>query len=82
MDEKPEWAEDGLLVDRYKIPAHKHPKQVAVVPNIAKLQIPPACGRVEHHVPLVDIERSVFHVIKIGLNPARAQSAPPPSPAS
>jgi hypothetical protein len=35
---------------------------------------------IEHHVPLVGIERSVFHVVKIGLNPARAQSAPPPAP--
>jgi hypothetical protein len=37
---------------------------------------------IEHHVPLVGIERSVFHVVKIGLNPARAQSAPRHAPAS
>ena len=65
LDEKPQRAENGLLVDRYKIPAHKHPKQVTVMPNIPELQIPPVRGRVEHHVPMVGVERRVFHVVKI-----------------
>ena len=64
LDKKPKRAEDGLFVNGNKVPPHEHPKQVAVVPDIAELQIPPARGGVEHHVPVFVIERSVFHVIK------------------
>jgi len=37
LDKKPERAEDGLLVDGDKVPPHEHPKQVAVMPDIAEL---------------------------------------------
>ncbi len=52
LDKKPERPKDCLLVDGDKVPPHEHPKQVAVVPDIAELQIPPARRRVEHHVPI------------------------------
>jgi len=37
LNKKPERAEDSLLVDGDKVPPHEHPKQVAIVPNIAEL---------------------------------------------
>jgi hypothetical protein len=44
------------------------------------LEVPPMRVGIEHHVPLVDIERSVFHVVKIGLNPARSAISAPTLP--
>ena len=55
LDKKPERPKDGLLVDGDKVPPHEHPKQVAVVPDIAELQIPPSRGGVEHHVPMIGL---------------------------
>jgi hypothetical protein len=52
LDKKPERTEDGLLVDGDKVAPHEHPKQVAVVLDIAELQIPPSRGGVEHHIPV------------------------------
>jgi len=53
LDEKPDRAEDGLLVNRHKVAPDKHPQQVAVVPDVAQAEIPPAGLGHQVKVPVV-----------------------------
>jgi hypothetical protein len=65
LDEKPQRAEDGLLVNGDEIATNEHPQEVAVVPDVAQLGVPPTRGGLKDHVPLLGIECCAFHVVKM-----------------
>jgi hypothetical protein len=39
LDEEPDWTQDRLFVNRDEIAADKEPEQIAVAPDIGKMEI-------------------------------------------
>jgi len=55
LDDEPERAEDGLLVAGDEVSAHEEGDQVAVVPDVAQLQVVPFFAGGDDEVPGVVI---------------------------
>ncbi len=51
LDDKPEGAENRLLVHGDKVAPDKQPEQVAVTPDIQQGDVPPACFGGDLHRP-------------------------------
>lgn len=67
LDEIPQGTQDGLLVSRHKIPAHKQQDEVAVAPQFAQAQIQQVALRLNDEIPVfgLGLERSGFvHIQK------------------
>lgn len=59
LDHKPNWAEDGLFVIGDKIAPHKEDDEVAIMPHIAQLQIPPIFTGGDDKVPILILLRRI-----------------------
>lgn len=51
LDQVPQRAEDGLLVDRHEVAPHEEHHQVAVLPQFTQAQVEQAALRLDDHVP-------------------------------
>ena len=65
LDDEPQRTQDGLLVTRNKIAPHKQSDQVAVVPHVAQLQIPPLFSWSDDQVPgiIFSCGLSLVHIV-------------------
>ncbi len=52
LDDEPQRTKDRLLITRDKVAPHEQADQVAVMPDVAQLQIPPLLARGDDQVPL------------------------------
>jgi len=65
LDDEPQRTKDGLLVARDKISLHKHANQVAVVPHVTQLQIPPLFSWSDDEIPgiIFSCGLSLVHIV-------------------
>jgi hypothetical protein len=53
LDKEPERAQDGLLIERNKIPADKKPQQIPVLPDVFKIELEKRILGLKYKIPVL-----------------------------